>query len=265
MRKGNFIIKVFFLCMAFFINCKKGIKDTYKAPLTDSSHISITNISPSISDLCLYLNNKFFPLPDSPIVYGKTVFASYIRNPTTYFPDTVMLPYINILPGYQQLDFGSYRNSNIFGELNNNFEPGASYSLFLTDTAIHGKVAQVLLKDNIRPADSIKSQIRFLNLSPDAPPLDVWAYPNAGYSGYKIFSGCAYIPNDFDSFINAESFSDIDPGIYYFEAAVAGTTNVLLGGYLVIFSKRVITIYTKGYVSAIGVKAIDVGIIQYAP
>jgi len=263
MKKSDLILFAFLLCSAFFISCKKEIRTIYQIPAADSSHISITNASPSISNLQLYLNNKLISLPDSPISFGKTVFVPSIRNATTYFPDTVMFPYVNIKSGYQQLGFGSYGNSNILGQLNNNFEPSANYSLFLTDTVIHGSVTSVLLKDNIKTTDTTVSQIRFLNLSPDAPPLDVWAYPNAGYVGYKIFSGCAYLPNDFNSYQNAQSFSIIGRGIYYFEATVSRTTNVVLGGFLDISGQSVVTIYTRGYFSGIGTNRIDVGVIQY--
>lgn len=251
------------LCNTFFISCKKEVRAIYQIPVSDSSHISITNASPAIANFQLYLNNKLISLPDSPISFGKTIFVSTIRNANTYFPDTVLLPYINIKSGYQQLGFGTYGNSNLLGQLNNNFEPNASYSLFLTDTAIHGSITSVLLKDNIRTTDTAVSQIRFLNLSPDTPPLDVWAYPNAGYDGYKIFSGCAYLPNDFNSFTKAESFSDISAGVYYFEATVARSSNVVLGGFLFISPQSVVTIYTKGYYAGAGVNAIDVGVIQY--
>lgn len=266
MKKDNLIVCTFFSCsIIFFISCKKEVRNIYQIPPADSAHISITNISPSISNLQLYINNKLFPLPDSPVSFGKTAYLTYIKNATTYSPDTLLLPYINLTPGYQELSFGSYNSSNILSVMNNNFEPGANYSLFLTDTVVHGSVTSVLLKDNIRTIDSTKSQIRFLNLSPDAPPLDVWAYPNAGYTGYKIFSACAYIPNNYNSFINAESFTDIDAGTYYFEATLARTSALVLAGFLVIPAKDVVTIYTKGYFKGAGANTIDVGVIQYQP
>lgn len=252
-----------FLIFSFLLSCKKEVRNVVDIQPIDSTHISITNISPSISNLALYLNNKLIPLPDSPIVYGKTVSTTYINNPGSYFPDTVSLPFINISPGYQELTFSSFGNNNSIGRVNNNFQPGATYSLFLTDTAVHGKITSVLLKDNITNTDTTKSLIRFLNLSPDTPPLDVIAYPNAGYNGYILFSNCAYIPGDYNSFIKGESFSEIDRGIYYFEATIAGTYNVLLGGYLIIAGQEIITIYTKGYSSGTGTNILDVGVIQY--
>ena len=266
MKKNSSIkFACLFCSIAFFISCKKEVRNIYQIPPGDSSHISITNLSPSISNLQFYLNNKLISLPGSPVSFGKTAYLTFIKNETTYHPDTLLLPYFNLTPGFQQLGFSTYNNSNILGLLNNNFEPGTNYSLFLTDTVVHGRVATVLLKDNIRAMDPTKSQIRFLNLSPDAPPLDVWAYPNAGYTKYKIFSSCAYIPNDFSSFINAQSFTDIEPGTYYFEATLARTSELVLGGYLVIPAQDVVTIYTRGYLRGAGANIMDVGVIQFKP
>jgi hypothetical protein len=263
-RKANLIIKgLIVTCIAFFVSCKKEVKIIYQNPAVDSVQISITNASPAVTDLQLYLNNKFISLPDSPFNYGTTSFSSFIVNANSYYPDTVLIPYIDIPPGYQQLGFGSSGSSNIFGTLINNFEPSGSYSIFITDTVIHGHITSVVLKDNVGTTDSTKSQIRFLNLSPDAPALDIWAYPADGYAGYKLFSGCGYLPNDFNSFINAESFTVIDAGQYYFEATIAGTSTMVQGGLLNVHSQRVITIYTKGFLGGSGNYAIDVGVIQY--
>ncbi len=259
-------MRAFLFCsIPFCMSCKKEVRNIYEIPPSDSSHISITNLSPSITNLAFYVNNKLSSLPDSPVSFGKTAYVTLIKNATTYSPDTLLLPYFNLTPGYQQLGFGSYNTPNILSVVNNNFEPGASYSLFLIDSVVHGRVTSVLLKDNIRTLAGSKSQIRFLNLSPDASPLDVWAYPNAGYTGYKIFSACAYIPDDYNSFINAESFTEIDAGTYYFEATLAGTSKLVLAGFLVIPAQDVVTIYTKGYLSGAGTNTIDVGVIQYQP
>ena len=266
MSKVNLIIKGFIVtCIAIFISCKKEVKIIYQNPVVDSVHISITNASPAVTNLQFYLNNKFISLPDSPFKYGTTSFYSYIINATSYYPDTILLPYFNIAAGFQQLGFGSSGSNIIFGIVNNNFEPAGSYSIFITDTLIHGHINSVVLKDKVGTTNSAKSQIRFLNLSPDAPALDLWAYPAAGYVGYKIFSECGYLPNDFNSFINAESFSVIDAGHYYFEATIAGTYNVVLGGLLYVEGQKVITIYTKGFLGGSGKYAMDVGVIQYKP
>ena len=245
------------------LSCKKDGFNNTLITIVDSSHISITNASPSIANLQLFLNNTLVPFPDTPVSFGKTVFQSYIFNSTTYHPDTLFLPYININPGFNELSFKDYTRSEMINVLDGNFDSGSNYSLFLVDTLIHGKVNSILLKDNLQKVDSTKSQIRFLNLSPDAPPMDVWAYPNGGPNGYKIFSHCNYIPRDFNSFLQAQNFSLIDMGPYFFIATESGTSNVLLAGQMVIFGKTVITLYAKGYLAGRGVNSLDVGVIQY--
>jgi hypothetical protein len=251
--------------IVFFISCKKELKIIYQNPVEDSSHISITNASPGISSLQFFLNNKIISLADSPLSYGNTTFATYINNGNQINPDTAILPYINIPSGYQQLGFGSYDSHNIFTIFNSNFQSGGNYSVFITDTIKHGQITSVLLQDKIGASDSTKGQIRFLNLSPDAPPLDVWAYPNAGYNGYKIFSGCAYLPNDYNSLLSAQSFSLIDKGPYYFVATIAGTADIVLEGGLIIPGQSVVTIYAKGFVGGTGNNEIGVGVIEYKP
>ena len=266
MKKSGVLSCLVFLGAIFLTpSCKKEARNIASAPVGDSSHFSITNASPSIANLYFYLNNRLVTLPDSPFSYGKTVFATYIRNATSYFPDTVKLPYININPGYNEMSFASSGNGNFISALNMKFEPDSNYSLFLMDTIVHGKVASVLLNDHLIKTDSTKSQIRFLNLAPDAPPLDIWAFPNGSYTGYKLFSDCGYLPNDFNSFVKDQFFTLIGKGPYYFVAAIAGTNNLVLDGQMYIPAGNVITLYVKGYMAGTGVQKLDIGVIQYRP
>src|ERR1700759_5580303 len=101
MRKDNLILKTIpVICISFFISCKKDVKSVNQNPVSDSSHISITNVSPSISNLQFYLNDSLVSLPDSPLSYGKTVIATYINNANINHPDTTLSPYIHIPSGY---------------------------------------------------------------------------------------------------------------------------------------------------------------------
>jgi Domain of unknown function (DUF4397) len=266
MRKGNLILIAVLICgIVILISCKKEVNNIYQTPLGDSSSISITNASPAVSNLQFYLNNQPVSLPNAPLSFGQTVYALYVNSANPYHPDTTLSPYIKISSGYQQIGFGSYGSNDIFSNYENQFEPGNSYSVFITDTLHHGQITTVFLHDFVGKSDSTKAQIRFLNLSPDAPPLDLWAYLNAGANGFKLSSNCAYIPNNFNSLINAQTFSQIEPGPYFFVASAAGTSNIVLQGELYIPGASVITIYTKGYVAGTGTNAIDVGVIEYQP
>ena len=184
---------------------------------------------------------------------------------TPIVPTRRCFPYINIATGYQQLGFGTHRNGDIYSNSNDEFQPGNSYSVFVTDTLKHGQLTTVFLHDYIGKMDSTHGQFRFINLSPDAPALDLWAYLDAGANGIKVSANCAYLPNNFNSFVNAQTFSPIVAGPYFFIATEAGTSNIVLEGQLYIPPENVVTIYTKGYVGGVGNNAIDVGVIQYQP
>jgi Domain of unknown function (DUF4397) len=247
-----------------FTTCKK-VKINYLPAVIDSSRISVTNASPAISDLQFYVNNQLVALPNAPLSYGQTVYAFYINDANPYRPDTTLLPYISIATGYQQLGFGTHNNGDIYSNLSDEFDAGNSYSVFVTDTLKHGQLTTVFLHDYIGKLDSTHAQFRFINLSPDAPPLDLWAYLDAGANGIKVSGNCAYLPNDFNSLVNAQTFSSIVAGPYFFIATEAGTSNVVLEGQLYIPPENVVTIYTKGYVGGVGNNSIDVGVIQYQP
>lgn len=261
MRRIKSILIIVILASLFF-SCKKEAKTIYVTAAADSSYLSITNASPSISNLLFYVDNNSITLPENPFGFGTTTFATYINNGNEINPTILNIPYIKIPAGYRQLTFNSIA-SNGFFLMNNYFKLGANYSLFITDTVTHGQAQCVLLQDNIGTSDSTHGQIRFLNLSPDAPPLDLYAFIYAGANGYKVFSNCGYLPNDNTSLVNAQSFSQMVAAPYYFIATEAGTDNVILEGGFFVHPKSVNTIYAKGFVGGTGANAVDVGIISY--
>ncbi len=243
--------------------CKKEEKITTQNPVADSSYISITNASPTLTNLALRINNQRISLPDSPLYYGKTTYTTYFDSYNSLIPIPKKVPYMNIPSGYQQLDFSAVAADISFARVSDYFVRGARYSVFITDTLNHGQLQCVVLADKIGRTDTTKSQIRFLNLSPDAPPLDIWAFPDVGFNGFKLFSNCAYLANDYDSRLKAESFSLINAGPYYFMAMETGTNNVLLEGGLIISGRTVISIYAKGFLAGSYDKRLDIGVIIY--
>jgi len=265
MRNVKFIIiSVLFISFLFLLSCNKETASStpFQNTRYDSTHISITNASPDVSNLMLYINNQKTFLLDSPFSYGETTYSSYINYGNEIAPVTIETPYINIPSGYQQLSFG-ISSENISTSFSNYFQPGGSYSIFVTDTIEHGQLQCILLQDNIGKADSTKGQIRFLNLSSDVPPLDVWAFPNAGQDGFKVFSNCSYLGDDFNSVLKSQSFSYLPAGPYYFIAAVAGTTQVLLEGGLIVRKQSINSIFTKGFVSGTNERTLGIGVISY--
>jgi hypothetical protein len=265
MRTGKFIINaVLLLGLSLNLSCKKQTPQViYLTAIPDSSYLSVTNASSSIASLLLYVGTQRISLPDSPLSYGSTTFASYTNTANPLNPVTKIIPYIKIPSGYQQLSFRSSSSANTIASISNYFESGNYYSAFITDTATHGQVTCIFMQDEFGVIDSSEAQIRFLNLSPDSPPMDLWAFPNAGANGYKLFSNCTYLPLDYNALVGAQSFALIKPDPYYFVATQAGTYNAILSGGLIVKGESVSTIYSLGYLGGSGLNLINANIIQY--
>src|SRR5579862_181517 len=212
LRSISLLVLTFSMCLNA---CRKETKAIYRNLTADSSYISITNASPVVSNLLFYVDNQQVHLPDSPLSFGTTTYATYINNSNQINPTVQTLPYIKIPTGYNKISLNSSSPSG-YNLMSNYFQNGANYSVFVTDTIIHGQFSSVILEDNIGLGDTSSGQVRFLNLSPDAPALDVYAFADAGPNGYRVFSGCGYLPNDYSSLVNGESFTSMTYGPYYF-------------------------------------------------
>src|SRR5580700_3965341 len=154
-------IPVLIVLAVFFLSCKKETKIIYQTLQADSSYVSVTNASPSISNLLFYVDNQFVHVPDSPLSFGNTTFATYVNNPNQINQVTNQLPYVLIPTGYREVNFSSPAPNASF-VLDGFFQPGNRYSIFITDTVIHGQAQSVLLQDKIGPSDSSHGQVRFL-------------------------------------------------------------------------------------------------------
>jgi len=264
MRKLNSIAGLGFAFSCLLLcQCKKEQHVVVEVAQPDSSYLSITNASPSISNLLFYENNEYIPLPDSPFSFGSTTSGSYVLNSGNALnPVVEQSPYIKIPSGYVQLGF---RSSSPAASISTSgyFANGLNYSIFITDSVTHGQAGYVLLTDKTVSVDTTQGQIRFINLSPDAPALDIYAFLNVGPNGTKIFSNCGYVLNDPNSFLNAETFVPITTGPYYMVATIAGTFNAVLDGGLIVPPKSVITMYVDGFYNGTGSDLMNIGIIAY--
>jgi len=247
--------------------CKKeGFTPKIFTNVATHSEVSVTNAAPGSAGMFVLLDNQQVSLADS-LYYGFTSFNLISDSSHPNFTITDTTPYVTISAGYHQLGLVQAGSSSYLVNLSNYFGSGSKYSVFVIDTLQHGQLKSVLYEDKYNtPDDSSKSQIRFLNLSPDAPSMDVWAYPNAGLDGYKLFANQSFPLYSYGNILNSQAFTTIKAGPYYFIATEAGTNNVLLEGGLILPGKSVITIYAKGLLSVTtGDRKLDVGIIRYIP
>jgi hypothetical protein len=212
------------------------------------------------------VDNQHVNLADS-LYYGYTSYNLISDNSHPNYTIVDTTPYIAISSGYHQLGLTQAGISSYLVNLSSYFESGGRYSVFVVDTLQHGQLKYVLYQDDYKtPDDSSKSQIRFLNLSPDAPSMDVWAFPNAGLDGTRVFTNQSYPLNSYGNVLNSQAFISMKAGAYYFIATESGTNNILLEGGMILRGKSIVTIYAKGLLSATSVeKKLDVGVIRYIP
>jgi len=91
--------------------------------------------------------------------------------------------------------------------------PNAAYSLFLANTAANPQI--VLLKDTLNRPAAGNAGIRLVNLSPDAPAVDLAVQGGSVLASNRAFKG-------FSSFLPLTANSS-----YTFQILQAGTNNVL--------------------------------------
>ncbi|HUM48513.1 MAG TPA: DUF4397 domain-containing protein [Chitinophagales bacterium] len=108
--------------------------------------------------------------------------------------------------------------------------------------------------DYITPAAG-SATVRFIHLSPNAPPLDVLAngvvvVTNKEYYGDNVFNG-------------ATGFQDVEAGIYDIELRVNGTNNIALSVPNITFADgKAYTIFATGFVNGPGYLKLALGIAE---
>lgn len=135
------------------------------SPVQEFSFLNITNVSPSLASYNVYVGaNKVNP---AALGFGGNV------------------AYGQYLPGAASVKFTTASSTESIITKSINLEANTAHSLFLI-----GKTAQLdylVLKDELGSVTSDKTFIRFINLSPDAPALDL-----AIKDGSTIVSDKAY-------------------------------------------------------------------------
>jgi hypothetical protein len=250
------------LCFGL-LSCKKEFS-TPQVLVPSFTGISVTNAALVSGSLNFFIDDQAVQLPDS-LTYGTTALFTLSNNPNPSNPLSGYTPYLSVNYGYRNLTVRMPGINNNLVNVGGYFEPGAKYSLFIADSLTHGQLQYVLLQDKYGFPDSTECQLRFLNLSPDAPPMDLWAFWKAGQYGTRIFTNSPFIPYNSNTIPQVQAFSSIKAGPYYFIAAVSGTSNILLQGGLFLQGGSVVTIYAKGLVYGKGTNQLDVGVIQYLP
>lgn len=178
------------LLSVFLTSCLKSKTDTYNPP---SAYVLFAQASPGQQPIDLYLNNNL--VNSLPINYGYGI---------DYFRAFAGNRIVNI---YSHVGMSKILSDSI------NLKTDSAYSLFMVGKA--GSAGILLLSDPLTQPASGQAGIRFVNVSPDAPAVDLAIKDSAAFITNKAFKG--YSP-----------FLPIQGGkTYTFEVRRHGTNTVL--------------------------------------
>lgn len=212
-KKGALVL----LAVSMLTACKK---DKDKGPdLAKPGKVAMLISSPGADEFSFLLNGT------------KTNTA----KPLTY---NTVIDYTDIKAGTGEFSFTKKGATEVLAKINYNIKPQSNYSLIVTDKS--PKAALILVEDDLSAPAADKAKVRFINLSPDAPELDL-------YVGGKLDAGLTK-----KAFKAVSSFVNVDPGAELkFEIKENGKTEVLatLDKYKVEKGK-IYTIWARGLKAA---------------
>ncbi|MET1055652.1 MAG: DUF4397 domain-containing protein [Pedobacter sp.] len=146
-------------------------------PIPDRAAFTVINAAPSRPSVDFYLNNTILPI-NTPLVYG---------NNTKYF---VVIP-----PGSKTGKVTVAGNTANIGTQKIDLENDRYHSVFITNSA--DTVSLLKIRDDWGNDKAGSAQVRFVNLSPDAPNYsleyanDPTTFSNRAYREYTEFK---YVP-----------------------------------------------------------------------
>jgi len=156
--------------LSLLSSCLKDSSKNYNPPI---ALVSFFQASPDQPAMDFYLDNN--QVNYSPVTYGEGVdyFRAFASKRTVgfYLPTTMNKVFSDTLT----------------------FKEGNVYSLFLANKSTSPEL--VLLNDTISKPASGKASIRFIDLSPDAPAVDVAIKDSAAFVTNKAYKGhSSFVP-----------------------------------------------------------------------
>jgi hypothetical protein len=211
--RGLYFSAAFVLLLA---SCMDNNDDFVTEPV-QVAYVSVYHASPDAPDLDIVVDNKAINI-----------------NPFDYAAYT---GYLNFFTGNRNIKFNASNATSALIDTTFNFEDGKAYSIFAVDQL--SRIEALLVVDSAaRPAEG-KAMVRFVQLSPDAPALDL---STPQQPGSPVFSN--------NSFKQATDFQEIEAKTYTFNISHTGVSDALVVAKDVnLLPGRYYTIITRGFVN----------------
>lgn len=178
----------FFLFSLLLTSCSKETETAAYA------YLSVANVSPTLGTYNIYVDGT------KSNASGAVAFGG-------------VLAYSNLTAGNHTLSFTTESSANVLTSKVVSLEDNGAYSAFLIDKGDNLDV--LLVKDDRTTASTEKAFVRFINLSPDAPALDLSVSGAEPLISDKVYK-------------SASAFQAIDPKIYSFELKAKGIVKTIL-------------------------------------
>ena len=190
---GNLLTKISaagLLCLLIGSCMKENTNTNYTPP---TALLSFIQASPDEPPLDFFLN------------------SNKVNNNSIYFGNNI--DYVSAYAGTRTANFYTAGTANILFSGTISLNPNTAYSLFLANKTTSPEI--VLLTDTINAPAAGNAGLRFINLSPDAPAVDLAIQGGAVLAANKPYKG-------YTSFMPVQGKTS-----YTFVVRQAGTTTVL--------------------------------------
>lgn len=216
---------LFILTGLVLVSCKKDKKE----PIAQTAKVALMISSPGATELSLFVDGTKAVTPV--LTYNSVV------------------PYLGVTAGtVKEFSFKKKDVADVLDKVSTLLKNGASYTLMFADKS--PKTAIIMVEDDLSAPAAEKAKIRFVNLSPDAPALDLFV---GGKTDALVTK---------KAFKEVSTFVNVDPGVdLSFQIKENGKTEVLASLAKFTLEKgKIYTIWARGLKDAAATDPAKLGV-----
>lgn len=242
MKRPKFLMQLLPIALScvLFVACDKDDDMPEEGPVAS---VSVTHAAPGAPPVDILVDNNRVTTT------SKLAFGSTTGTPGS--------PYLQLNSGNRNVKVTADGTNFVF-DGNVTLQPNMNYSLFAYDTVMNGQIKVLALQDDLSAPAANNVKVRFLHLSPNAPPVDV-----------LLINGTDTVALEDQTYIGASpnaaelsGFAAI-PTAAYRVVVRAGDATVLDIPSLPLANGKIYTVYAKGLAGATGDLALGAGVVQH--
>jgi hypothetical protein len=190
-----------------------------------ATYVTVMNLAPYAPTVDIYLNDTL------------------VSPPTGVPPGKYSTQYGQLKPGVYDVKFKKYSTDSLISEIPaSSFDATNFYTLVLYNTQPGGGAAGAFkIHDDFSKVSPASANYRFLNLSPDAPAVDLYFDSTVSQSGQAPTNSNA------SNLVSTTTFQPIAPATYTLQIKATGTDSVLASlNNVILKAGNVYTIFLAG-------------------